>query len=371
MYIPRKTSPLELLLLGALQYLGRGFTFDDIEEDTFISADVHRCFFHSFTKWGADVLYNTYVWMPDSVSEVTECEEAYRIAGLPGCIGSSDATHVPLKKVRYSFRHAHLGFKSKATTRTYNIVVNHKRRILSSSSGHPGRWNDKTIVKFDPFLERLQNGEYDDMLQFELLNNESSSGNEGFKGAYVIVDNGYLDWSTTVPPIKNSCVRDEINFSQWLESLRKDVECTFGILKGRWSILSDGIRLHSTHTADNVWLTCCALHNMLLEVDGLNKEWNTGILSDWEKESIECSDLPFAGLSAINTTSNAVSINTTSNAVSESSGLRSPDSCVSVTDTSLSQFCSKLIKNFNILNDSGKVIWPSRLQQFQTPRQLP
>jgi hypothetical protein len=42
---------------------------------------------------------------------------------------------------------------------------------------------------------------------------------------------------------------------------------------------------------------------MLLEVDGLNKEWNTGILSDWEKEYIECSDLLFAGLSAINTTS--------------------------------------------------------------------
>jgi hypothetical protein len=41
--------------------------------------------------------------MPDSVSEVTECKEAYRIAGLPGCIGSSDATHVPLKKVSHSF----------------------------------------------------------------------------------------------------------------------------------------------------------------------------------------------------------------------------------------------------------------------------
>jgi hypothetical protein len=52
------------------------------------------------------------------------------------------------------------------------------------------------------------------MLQFELLNNESSSGNEGFKGSYVIVDNVYLDWSTTVPPIKNSCIQDEINFSQ-------------------------------------------------------------------------------------------------------------------------------------------------------------
>jgi hypothetical protein len=103
MSITRKTSPLELLLLGALQYLGRGFTFDDVEDDTFISVDVHCCFFHSFTKWDADFLYNTYVWMPDSVAEVTECEEAYRIAGLPGCIGSSDATHVALKKVRHFF----------------------------------------------------------------------------------------------------------------------------------------------------------------------------------------------------------------------------------------------------------------------------
>jgi hypothetical protein len=61
MYIPGKASPLELLLLGALQYLGRGYTFDDIEEDTFISADVHCCFFHSFTKRGADFLYISYV----------------------------------------------------------------------------------------------------------------------------------------------------------------------------------------------------------------------------------------------------------------------------------------------------------------------
>ena len=77
------------------------------------------------------------------------------------------------------------------------------------------------------------NGEYDDMLQFELLDKKSSSGIKGFNGAYVIIDNGYLDWSTTVPPIKHSCIWDEINFSQWLESLQKDVKCTFGILMGR------------------------------------------------------------------------------------------------------------------------------------------
>jgi hypothetical protein len=41
------------------------------------------------------------------------------------------------------------------------------------------------------------------------------------KGAYVIVDNGYLEWSTTVPHFKSSCNRSELSFSQWLESMRK------------------------------------------------------------------------------------------------------------------------------------------------------
>ena len=35
-------SLIELLLLGSLRYLGRGWTFDDIEESTAISVDTHR-----------------------------------------------------------------------------------------------------------------------------------------------------------------------------------------------------------------------------------------------------------------------------------------------------------------------------------------
>jgi hypothetical protein len=36
-----KCSPVELLVLGSLRYLGRGWTFNDIEESTAISKDVH------------------------------------------------------------------------------------------------------------------------------------------------------------------------------------------------------------------------------------------------------------------------------------------------------------------------------------------
>ena len=66
--------------------------------------------------------------------------------------------------------------------------------------------------------------------------------------------------------------------------MRKDVECTFGILKGRRRILKTGIRLQSLSAVDDVWLTCCALHNMLLNIDGLDVKWNEGFKSPYEGE---------------------------------------------------------------------------------------
>ena len=142
-------------------------------------------------------------------------------------------------------------------------------------------------------MANLRDGAMNENMNFELRtrqglttasDEERAAGDKNvrtlkLKGAYVIVDNGYLEWPTTVPPVKKSCDRAQLRFSQWLESMRKDVECTYGILKGRWRILKTGIRVHNTEVCDNIWLTCCALHNMLLDVDGLNKNWKHGIRS--------------------------------------------------------------------------------------------
>ncbi|KAI2490256.1 Plant transposon protein [Fragilaria crotonensis] len=116
----KKVSAIELLLLGSLRYLGRGWTFDDMRDVTYISRDVHRKFFHQqFVKFGSTVLYPMYVSAPHMVEELRDCEQEYNIAGFPpGCIGSTDATHIPLEKVCVSLRQAHLGFKSKSTMRT-------------------------------------------------------------------------------------------------------------------------------------------------------------------------------------------------------------------------------------------------------------
>jgi Plant transposon protein len=71
-----------------------------------------------------------------------------------------------------------------------------------------------------------------------------------YKGCWLTVGNGYLAWLTTITPIKTIIDRREIRWSEWMESIRKDVECTFGILKGRFRIVKTGIFLHGVECAE-------------------------------------------------------------------------------------------------------------------------
>ncbi len=96
--------------------------------------------------------------MPSELAEVEDSMREYAQAGFPGCIGSSDATHVTLEKCWAKIANMHLGGKSSHTTRAFNITVNHRRRILYTTKGHPGRWNDKTLVQFDRLLRGMREG---------------------------------------------------------------------------------------------------------------------------------------------------------------------------------------------------------------------
>ena len=92
-----------------------------------------------------------------------------------------------------------------------------------------------------------------------------------YRGAWLPVDNGYLPWPALVPPSKHPVTYTELSSRKWPESLRKDVEYTFGIMKGRFRILKTIIPLHGIDACDIVWLVCCALHNVLLKEDGLDE----------------------------------------------------------------------------------------------------
>ena len=62
-------------------------------------------------------------------------------------------------------------------------------------------------------------------------------------------------------------------WSRQLAAVRKDVECTFGILKGRFRILKLPFECHKEEKIDHVFFTCCALHNQIQAETGFHKVW--------------------------------------------------------------------------------------------------
>jgi hypothetical protein len=114
--------PLELLVLGTLRYMGRGWTFDDLEESSGISEETHRLFSHKFWDCGKNHLFQKWVKTPESQSEIEDTMSEYAAAGFEGCVGSTDATHVVIEKCYQNLKNQNLGGKSSQTTRGFILL---------------------------------------------------------------------------------------------------------------------------------------------------------------------------------------------------------------------------------------------------------
>lgn len=73
-----------------------------------------------------------------------------------------------------------------------------------------------------------------------------------------------------IGPSKYPLSESDLLFSKRLESVRKDVECFFGILKARFRILKLAMTYQQQKRIDYVFFTCCILHNMLHTYDGMD-----------------------------------------------------------------------------------------------------
>jgi len=73
----------------------------------------------------------------------------YVHSDILGCIGSQDATHVGMLMWQAGLKQYNHSFKLPHPSHSYNATVNHGRKILYTTHGHPGRWNDNSIVMYD------------------------------------------------------------------------------------------------------------------------------------------------------------------------------------------------------------------------------
>ena len=155
----------------------------------------------------------------------------------------------------------------------HNIIVNDRRRILCATKGHPAWWNNESFVCFDELALALWQRRNSSLDEHELSSLECTETGEVASvkhcNVWLLVDNGCLAWLCTMPPMKVTVHHAKLHFLQWLESLRKDVECTFGILNGHFCVLKCGTHSHGIKSCNKVWCTCHTLRNVALEHDGM------------------------------------------------------------------------------------------------------
>jgi hypothetical protein len=120
-----------------------------------INSEVHRNYFHEFISLDANVLYALHVVTPLTNEEVRTHVVEFSAAGFAGAIGSCDGTHIAIEKYSYRICNNHLGPKQHLTTRLFNLTVNHRRRILSTTIGNPSQWNGKTVVLINSFVKEI------------------------------------------------------------------------------------------------------------------------------------------------------------------------------------------------------------------------
>lgn len=352
--------PMELLLLGSLRILTRNWTFDDLLEATFISERTHRKFFVIFVEWMSTCVFPLYVKLP-TVEELNRNGAEYTAAGVPGTAASVDVVHIRQWNICANLKQFATG-KEKYPTRAYEVMVNHRRLILYVTPGFYGSIVDKTIVKFDEAMTSIRDGLYKNF-ESEIYNSEAD--NIILQGAHTINDNGYLNWACMMEPSKISSSIAEANWSEMVESLRKDVECTFGILKAIFAILKYGSRFTDMGVMDNIFKTCCTIYNQKLLARGGDEPWihfstfAAGERSISVVEEDTNSNYPdiFSRLEGVRSNVRALDF--------EMSGLGPGDDIVHIQNTpSIKQQLSHnerkkaLITHFAVALSKGEVVWP-------------
>ena len=279
-----RAVPLRLKLCSALRHLATGHSFDGLEESFKMSAQTMRRFFWAkFLPWMMAHKYDESVYAPKNLDELQEVCEEYAYAGFPGCCGSVDGVHVPWYGYKAGARADFVG-KEKVPTLVFGVTVDHRYRIMHVTDAHAGAANDKFVIRADEFHTRTMHTALYKDYTFDLYASRDRSTTR-YKGCYVLCDGGYADWRNLLSGF--SCVEPfspRANWSHRVGSVRKDSECTFGVLKARFRVLTSRIHRRNATDVGNLFKVCCCLHNMIMRArnvrPGMGKDNLLAVLAD-------------------------------------------------------------------------------------------
>jgi hypothetical protein len=252
----------ELLVLSLLYILGCGASFCSLQPLCHISLSECCTFFNVFLDALND-MRDEFISMPTNATELRWIARSYEHVSIPGCCGSMDVVHVQGSQCPLDDFNRAKG-KESYPSLAFECMTDYNWRIMGVYGPVFGLQNDKEIVKSDPAVNEVTS----DWMSKTFWRYYSANGCIKIsEGVYIICDNGYLCWHTSIFPCTHVDPGSaEGYFSSNLESIRKVAECTFGILKKQWCFLHNGIPYRYIKKCKKIFVACCCLPNFLVDV---------------------------------------------------------------------------------------------------------
>jgi Plant transposon protein len=354
----KEVTPISLKLLGTLRILGKGCSWDLLYELSGVSAEVHRKWTLAFIAKFSTEMYSVYVYGPRNSEELNAVTSLYAACGFPGCVGSTDCVHIRWECCPSMWSSVFRNGKHNYASIAYEMTVDHSKRFQATTIEHYGTTSDKTIVKFDGFVNSVRFDKLFTEAKFKIQVSDASWVVE--TGVYLLVDGGYHKWSIMQCPLKHTVEEDKARWSEFAESIRKDVECSFGIQKKRFQFLKNAITWQRKSDIDNAVFSCVILHNMLHEFDGYDKRWEAQIENTHfdKEEQMHLNRIRRRVVKAIENTEDYTEVGRLQHNINNIGYARILDDDVAVEISSGHEVLrDKLIKHLNIQYLNDKLRW--------------
>ena len=184
---------------------------------------------------------------------------------MVGCAFSTDVVHIAWDRCPAAKSNFYSGKEGHPTV-AYEVAVSHRKEVFASTPGHPGARNDKTIVRYDAFIQDIRQGRLWNNVSYRLPRPGGSF--ETLGNVWGLVDGGYHKWKELISTDRLAAGEKEVRFTKAIERIRKDVECVFGIIKRRHWILRNKVNVETQNLVDDIFLSCIMLHNICLKDEG-------------------------------------------------------------------------------------------------------
>jgi hypothetical protein len=248
-------SPLQKCT-AAIRMLAYGTSADQLDEVLKIGESTALECLGKFAEGIIECFGPEYL-RPPTVEEVEKLVQANEARGFPGMLGSIDCMHWTWKNCPKAWRGMFTRGDKGVPTMILEAVASQDLRIWHFFFGVAGAQNDINVLNKSPlFIEAIKGKA--PRVHFNVNGND-------YEGGYYLADKIYPEWATFVKSISRPQSEKDKLYSAKQESLRKDVECAFGVLQSRFDIVRRPARLWHREDVVNIMQACVILHNMIVE----------------------------------------------------------------------------------------------------------